>query len=128
MNAPLFGLLFTDTEKKLIYSILHDISLKNNFGINVKDGFFPHLTEKLGLVEVKCCAKDISENAIDNKATVSIVSGWSEDKKILLKGLVIDLLCYNENLNKAECLAAIAFLDSVGLENQSIKNIIKALP
>jgi hypothetical protein len=128
MNVPLFGLLFTNTEKKLIYSILLDISPKNNFGKSTKPGFFSHLIEMLGIVEDKIIEKEISENAIDKNATVSFLSGWSEDKKTLLKGLVIDMLCYNDKLNKSECLAAIAFLDAAGIEDQSLKNITKVLP
>ena len=128
MNAPLFGLLFTNTEKNLIYTVLHDISQKNNFGKSSKPDFFSHLMKMLGIAEDKFIEKGISENVIDKNTTVSIISSWSEDKRTLLKGLVIDLLCYKDKLNKSECLAAIAFFDAVGIEDQSLKNITKALP
>ena len=128
MNASLLGLLFTNDKKPLIYSVLWDISHKNNQGIPIKIDFFADLKDVLRLKEHLGNDSILPVLAADNASVEKILLTWSSDKKNLLKGLVIDLLCFGESLIKLECLAAQHFFEKVEIDDSLLHNIIKALP
>ena len=128
MNNPLFGLLFTTSEKPLVFLLLLDVAQKNKSGKALKEDYCINLQKLLDMSDLAYKNAYFKLKEFEKTAAENTIAGWPEDKKNLLKGLVIDMLCYNDKLSKSECLAAIAFFDAVGIEDQSLKNITKVLP
>ena len=125
MNSPLFEHLFTTEEKETITSLLIGIAKKNRLGQPLKLKYFKDLEVLLAIPVLEKLVSNQDAFVLD-ASMVSSISVWIEDKKILLKGLIIDLLAYNDVLIKEECEAAQQFYTAVGIEDVEFNRILQS--
>ena len=126
MNSPLYAHLFTSDEKAIFSNLLLEISQKNENGLPYKITFFKHLQALLNYSNLDENDSNIVLEGLDKTIALETISHWHEDKKTLFKGLVIDLLCYNNELIKEECEAALKLFFEVGIDEVELNRIVQS--
>ena len=127
MKTPLFGHLFTNSEKGIIKHVLWTISKKDSNGQPIKTSYFNELdqllfgNEELPALEIKIVQQTHME------IIEELIAAWPEPKKILLKGLIIDLLCYKEQLYKIEFDIVSAFYKRIEINDPAFDKAVKRL-
>lgn len=126
MNSPLFTHLFTAVEKEMISSLLISVSKKDQRGQPLKLSYFNSLEELLGIPVLAKFVSNDSRIDLDLSIAITTITDWDEDKKTLLKGLVIDLLCYNDKLIKEECEAVQKVYTAIGIYDIEFNRIVQS--